>query len=454
MSDAAVAAFASARGLELSEPGSVRAATPALVPAGGGALATATGPLTGTVEGTVLRIAGVDEDGASVAGPLAVLCRIPETLAYATTIACHDRAAGPASTGGYPTERWDEVRLESTAFEDRFRLLVLAGQDAVWTLELFSPTLISWLAEDAPPGLGFELNEGWLCVLAADPGAEPAALWDVAARIATALREEAVEEGDDPDLRTASDGQRRTDAAVAEVEWDRPPASVREAAAAYARVASRKPSVLFKALIVAGLAAVVTFLGAWLFTSIVVAPFAAIAGFAAGFGAGRQAFAGGYLFEGGLSADWVGIQAFNHEYARSRGLERRKLARFHHDHRDLPVPGAAESVQAGPIPGTSLDGLFVMIADSAELRASGRHGMQARADGGPGSYDALVAELPAAPSPEAIAALRPPEGWSVAATGERGVVVSRPIAGNLTRTAAGCDQFRERAGALIAELAR
>jgi len=165
--------------------------------------------------------------------------------------------------------------------------------------------------------------------------------------------------------------------------------------------------------------------------------------------------AGAYLFEGSLSVNWVGIQAFNREYARSRGLERQKLARFHHDHRDLPVPGAAESVQAGPIPGTSLDGLFVMIADSAELRASGRHGMQTSGAGrGPGSYDALVAELPAAPSAAAIAALRPPEGWSVAASGASGVVVSRPIAGNITRTAAGCDEFRRRAGALIAELAR
>jgi hypothetical protein len=454
VSDTAVAAFASEHGFELSEPGSVRAATPALVPSGGKAVASATGALTSTVEGTLIRVAGTDPESGEEDGPLAVLCRIPETLAYATTIACHDRAAGPASTGGYPTERWDEVRLESVAFENRFRLLVLAGQDASWTLELFSPALIAWLAEDAPAGIGFELNEGWLCVLAADPATDPATLWGAAARIASAIRDEAIEEGDDPDLKQASDGQRRTDAAVAAVEWKEPPAGVREAAAAYARVAGRKPSVLFKALIVASVVGLVALVGAWLFTGIIIAPIAAVAGFAAGFGASRQAFAGAYLFEGSLSVNWVGIQAFNREYARSRGLDRQKLARFHHDHRDLPVPGAAESVQAGPVPGTSLDGLFVMIADSAELRASGRHGMGARADGGPNSYDALIAELPAAPSPEAIASLEPPEGWSIARTGQRGVVVSRPIAGNLTRTAAGCDEFRERAGALIAELAR
>ncbi|MFN8112208.1 MAG: hypothetical protein U0R51_03305 [Solirubrobacterales bacterium] len=454
MSDAAVAAFASRRELELSEPGSVRAATPALVPSGGKTLATATGTLTGNVAGTILRLAASRPEGEAGPGTLAVLCRIPETLAYATTIACHDRAAGPASTGGYPAERWDEVRLESIAFEDRFRLVVLAGQDAGWTLELFSPALIAWLAEDAPAGLGFELNEGWLCVLAADPETEPATLWDAAARIAAAIRDEAIEEGDDPDLRQASDGQRKTDAAVAEIEWREPPAGAREAAAAYARIAARKPSVLLKALVVAGIVAVVAFFGTLLFTNVLIAPIAAIAGFVAGFGAGRQAFAGGYLFEDSLSVNWVGIQAFNREYARSRGLERQKLARFHHDHRNLPVPGAAESVQAGPIPGTSLDGLFVMLSDSAELRASGRHGMAARADGGPASYDAMIAEVPKAPSSEAIAAAVVPKGWSVAPTGRNGVVVSRPIAGNLTRTAAGCDEFRERAGALIAGLAR
>lgn len=42
---------------------------------------------------------------------------------------------------------------------------MLAGQDRSWTLELFSPTLIDWLSDRAPAGLGFELNEGWSCVL-------------------------------------------------------------------------------------------------------------------------------------------------------------------------------------------------------------------------------------------------------------------------------------------------
>ena len=35
---------------------------------------------------------------------------------------------------------------------------------------------------------------------------------------------------------------------------------------------------------------------------------------------------------------------------------------------------------------------------------------------------------------------------------ERTVVVSRPIDGNLTRTAEGCDEFRRTAGSLVAEL--
>ena len=44
---------------------------------------------------------------------------------------------------------------------------MLSGQDAGWIRELFSPALIDWLVEEAPEGLYFELNEGWLCVLLA-----------------------------------------------------------------------------------------------------------------------------------------------------------------------------------------------------------------------------------------------------------------------------------------------
>ena len=193
-----------------------------------------------------------------------------------------------------------------------------------------------------------------------------------AAALTKRIRDEALEEGDFPNLFKAAEGTKRVDAAVAEIEWDEPPASVRDAAAAYMKVAERKPSVLLKALLW-GLGALVI---AGAFGWLLGGPFGALAagafGFLGGYGISRPLIADQYLFEGSLSVDWTGIQAFNREYARSRGLERQKIFQFHHDYRGLPVPGKADSVQAGEVPVAGVPGLFVMLSDSPELRASGR----------------------------------------------------------------------------------
>jgi hypothetical protein len=372
-----------------------------------------------------------------------------------STIACHDRrVAGRTKPAKYPTEEWEEVRLESLAFEERFRLLVLTGQDAGWIRELFSPTLIDWLVEEAPEGLYFELNEGWLSILL--PGELPdgdavAGFCADAAALTSRIRTEALEEGDAPNLFKAAEGTKRVDAAVAQIDWKEPPAGVRDAAAAYMKVAERKPSVLLKAFVWGLGAMVVAGAFGWLLGGAFGALAAGAFGFLGGYGISRPLIADKYLFEGGLSASWTGMQAFNREYARSRGLERQKIFRFHHDFRGLPVPGRADSVQAGEIPVAGVPGLFVMLSDSPELRASGRHSMT-RTDGQPSSYDVLIADLSPAPSPAAVERLRPPAGYTIDVMNERTVVVSRPIDGNLTRTADGCDEFRRTAGSLVAEL--
>lgn len=450
----AIAAFAESRELACEESGRVRSATPALFRGGSADVASLVdGELAPGLTGQLFQLS----PGAETGGSTAILTEVPETVAYSSTIACHDRReVGRAKPIKYPTEKWEEVRLESLGFEERFRLLVLSGQDAGWIRELFSPALIDWLVAEAPEGLYFELNEGWLCILLpgtlADAGAVASFCSD-AASLTKRIRDEALEEGDFPNLFKAAEGTKRVDAAVAEIEWDEPPASVRDAAAAYMKVAERKPSVLFKALLW-GLGALVI---AGAFGWLLGGPFGALAagafGFLGGYGISRPLIADQYRFEGSLSVDWTGAQAFNREYARSRGLERQKIFQFHHDYRGLPVPGKADSVQAGEIPVAGIPGLFVMLSDSPELRASGRSGMTPD-DGRPGSYDVLVADLSPAPEPVAVEALDPPEGYSVALMDERPgtVVVSRPIAGNLTRTAADCDEFRRVGGELVSGL--
>jgi hypothetical protein len=213
---------------------------------------------------------------------------------------------------------------------------------------------------------------------------------------------------------------------------------VRDAAAAYAKVAARTPSVIGRALLW-GLA--LTAVGG-AFGFVLGGAFGAIAagafGFLAGFGIARPILAGSHLFEGTHSVDSIARQAFDREYARSRGLEPQEVLQFRRAYPDLPIPGVVESVQVGEVPTAGIPGLLVTIADSPV--------------GSPGSVDALIAEPPIRPTVAAIDALPTPKGYSVEPTGDRSVIVSHRIDDVMARTAEGCDEFRRSAGDLIAKL--
>jgi hypothetical protein len=453
LNDGGLIAYARERGLSHSAGEAIRPVTRALEGAASRQAEVVSGELATGLTGQLFHLA----EGARTGEATGILTTAAETRAYATTIACEDRGlTGRRAPVKYSAERWEEVRLESSAFADRYRLLIIAGQDAGWTRELFSPALIAWLTDRAPTGLSFELNEGYLCVLV--PGriqdlGELAALCEAAAELAARIRAEAREEGHDPDLFRAAKATGKMDHAVAEVEWHDPPGSVEEAIAAYRSVASRKPRTMAVASVCAALALAVGGGAGWLVAGPIGLVSGAVAGGGIGFQVGRFFATQKYLFEGAFAVEWVGTNAFNREYARSRGLERRKKFAFHHENRDLPVPGFADSIQAGPVPGTKHSGLFVMLADSPELRASGRHTIGAAdAQGRPLSYDALVVELAQPPTPERIGELELPTDFSVNVYGGNKIVVWRPVAGNMTRTSAGCDEFRAVAGRLIAAL--
>ena len=56
------------------------------------------------------------------------------------------------------------LSLESAAFETRRDLGVGTESDANRARQLFSPSFLAWLTEEAPAGLSFELCSGVLCV--------------------------------------------------------------------------------------------------------------------------------------------------------------------------------------------------------------------------------------------------------------------------------------------------
>jgi hypothetical protein len=56
------------------------------------------------------------------------------------------------------------LALESVAFDVRYQLLLGPGDDDLWVRRLYTPSFIVWLAEEPPPGFGFECVGGDLCV--------------------------------------------------------------------------------------------------------------------------------------------------------------------------------------------------------------------------------------------------------------------------------------------------
>ena len=207
------------------------------------------GPLTPGLEGTLCE--HVFDDGGARQKSTIVLMSVPETVAYVPALVCRDRASlGGENPAQLPAERWQPVDLESVAFNGRYHLLTLAGQDQGWVRELFSPELISWLTVKAPSGLSFELNEGNLVVAVPGPTADPAAvdvLVGAAAELRARISREALEEESDPDIFDESAEIAAVVETMKVVDWKNPPESVGEAKGRYARSTRWKSGVLITA---------------------------------------------------------------------------------------------------------------------------------------------------------------------------------------------------------------
>lgn len=92
--------------------------------------------------------------------------------------------------------RMKRLELESEALDRRYEIFYGAGDSENWMKQLFSPSFIVWLAEEAPDGLAFELSGGSLCVNVKghhDSADELDELCYAAATVAKRLADEATE---------------------------------------------------------------------------------------------------------------------------------------------------------------------------------------------------------------------------------------------------------------------
>jgi hypothetical protein len=424
-----------------------RELTPALVRGRrGGAAEVAAGELAPGLDGRAYH--HVFDNGAARRESTVVLTSIAEATAFVPALACRDRDELGGAPAQLPAERWQLVEFESTAFNRRYRLLTLRGQDPIFVRELFSPALIAWLAHDVPAGLSFELNERHLAV--ALPGHLPPErvreLAALAAELARRLREEALEEIGAGAAFDESEKLAALEANLGRARFERPPGSPGAALAGYRRAANRRPTVLLSGL----LWAVVGFGLVGLVVTVFYNPFfglvAALLAVPELFGVGRFVAASRYSW-GPVSVERLALEAFLRGYAESRSLRRLDRRRFHAAHRELPLPGVAGQVMAGTTPGAELDALFLTLGDAAELRSRGEE--VAFTTERPLAAMALVAELG---EPGALAALRAaalPEGMRLESAGTT-IAIWEPVRGNMCFSAAEFDRFRAAAGALLA----
>lgn len=425
---------------------SFRELTPALIRGRrGSATQLAEGELAPGLDGALVH--HVFDDGGTRRESTAVVTTVAEGVAFVPALVCRDRGElGDAAPAQLPAERWQRTELESAAFNRRYVLMTLAGQDPLYVREVFSPSLIAWLDRDVPAGFSFELNERHLVVTL--PGHLPIGpdterLCAIAAELAERLREEAEEELEGGNLFDEAEKLAAIEENLGRVRFEQPPASAAGAVEAFRKAAEWRPSVLARAafwgLVGFGVAGVpVAFFNPFL------AVLTGLLGGALGFWLARIMAAADYRW-GQASVRRLGLEAFVRGYADSHGMRLEDRWRFHSRHRDLPLPGVADHVLA---PGDGKGGLFVILGDAAELRSQGAE--VAWTSARPMAALALVVELPQ----EALERLRKLEAGEdlQVETSGTAAVIWRPIPGNLALTTRGCDEFRAAAAALLAQV--
>jgi hypothetical protein len=126
----------------------------------------------------------------------AVFARVPESQPFVPRLSC-DRKGRNVTDEHYGFEiRSSRLWTESIRLNDRFEVKCSPFQDDNWLRQLFSPSLVDWLADESPSDFSFELAYGSLfCTIEADYPDEAGltALWDGAATVAKRIHEESGE---------------------------------------------------------------------------------------------------------------------------------------------------------------------------------------------------------------------------------------------------------------------
>src|SRR6185503_15362546 len=190
-----------------------------------------------------------------------VVARLPETLGFLgeLTVEPRDRF-DPFGRIGDRLRKRRRVEFESIELDRLFEVTVPRDADDNWVRQLFSPSFVDWLGTAAPRQLGFELQEGVLCISIPREMTDPSYLEGfcrTASYIAARFRQEALEIARRP---ASTRFAERPVAAVAVgpvaalAPGGRAPTDVTEAARPFFGVAAREPATWRNPLFFAGIA--------------------------------------------------------------------------------------------------------------------------------------------------------------------------------------------------------
>ncbi len=204
--DAFFADYAAQRGLELGGRSPLPASTP-LLRKGDDRYAerTLSGPFADGVEG-ILALYTYEEESTDSDGNRETnyyrytvgMVNVPECSAFVPELFCQRKFGLRALEGFEDAFRRskERVSLESESLDEKYEIFSGKEQDANWMRQLFSPTFIVWLTDEAPKKFAFELVDGVLCCYVHGHQEKAAALDGMrtaSAAVARRLREESLE---------------------------------------------------------------------------------------------------------------------------------------------------------------------------------------------------------------------------------------------------------------------
>jgi hypothetical protein len=126
-----------------------------------------------------------------------MIADIPESAPFVSELYCQRRSGFRFLDSAEDVFRTRKrVELESEALDQRCEIFAGRDQDPNWLRQLFDPSFVYWLGDEAPDGTAFELVAGMLCVNVKghlDSAAELDRMCEAGSRIAKRVRDESVE---------------------------------------------------------------------------------------------------------------------------------------------------------------------------------------------------------------------------------------------------------------------